>query len=137
MMRRWNSQLRWLKAMSSGKKTVEARLSNKLGDLKPTDEIVFCSGLGVQVYTTVLSIHKYTSFYDMLMAEGVSNVLPGVSTVQEGVKIFHEMYEPSWEQKHGVSAVKFRVYKSPSFSCRVIKDQQMDQQRMDKFLHRF
>src|SRR5882724_10109022 len=104
----WISQLRWLKAMCNGSKTVEARLSNKLGNLKPGDEIVFTCGLGWKVYSTVIAIRTYTSFQHMLVAEGLSNVLPGVNSVQDGVKIFHEFYRPDWEQKHGVSAVKFR-----------------------------
>jgi len=109
--RRWSSQQRWLREMCKGTKTVEARLGNKVGNLQVLEPIVFTSGLW-RVYTVVTRIRYYASFKNMLIEEGLATVLPGVKSIEQGVKIFHHMYEPSWEEKHGVCALKIKFIKS-------------------------
>jgi ASC-1-like (ASCH) protein len=59
---------------------------------------------------------KYKTFEAMLKKESVQNVLPGVKSVKEGVKIYREFYDADTEKEWGVvairlhSVVSIRVY---------------------------
>ncbi|TVU03657.1 hypothetical protein EJB05_50845 [Eragrostis curvula] len=60
----------------------------------------------------VEALRKYTSFSEMLQAEIIANVLPGISSIEEGVKVYRKFYTEEKENAHGVLAIS--VSKPPA-----------------------
>ncbi|XP_020106832.1 uncharacterized protein LOC109723037 isoform X2 [Ananas comosus] len=50
-------------------------------------------------------VTHYNSFYEMLQAETLTKVLPGVVTVEEGVQIYRKFYTEEKERSSGVLAI--------------------------------
>ncbi|XP_052172329.1 uncharacterized protein LOC127788256 isoform X2 [Diospyros lotus] len=50
-------------------------------------------------------VHRYASFSEMLEAESLSKVLPGVETIEEGVQIYRKFYSEEKERSNGVLAI--------------------------------
>ncbi|OEL37402.1 hypothetical protein BAE44_0001578 [Dichanthelium oligosanthes] len=50
-------------------------------------------------------VRKYSSFSEMLQAEIISNVLPGISSIEEGVKVYRKFYTQEKEITYGVLAI--------------------------------
>ncbi|KAF8701581.1 hypothetical protein HU200_033503 [Digitaria exilis] len=53
----------------------------------------------------VEAVRKYRSFSEMLQAEIISNVLPGISSIEEGVKVYRKFYTEEKENSYGVLAI--------------------------------
>ncbi|KAG0546724.1 hypothetical protein BDA96_01G018400 [Sorghum bicolor] len=51
------------------------------------------------------AVRKYSSFSEMLEAEIISNVLPGISSIVEGVKVYRKFYTEEKENSSGVLAI--------------------------------
>lgn len=104
-MARWKMGLQeeYLRAIAEGKKKIEGRLyDEKRQKIKPGDEIVFENKL----VCVVKDIRVYSSFREMLEKEGLENVLPGVKSIEEGVKIYRKFYSEEKEKKYGVAAIE-------------------------------
>lgn len=105
-------QRKYFDAIKIGKKTVEGRLnSQKFYGLKrgmkmsfttvDTNEVLWC---------TIEAIIVYKDFADMLCGEGVDNMLPGVTNLDEGVAIYESF--PGYAQevkKVGALAIRVKV----------------------------
>ncbi|KAL5543198.1 hypothetical protein UlMin_010908 [Ulmus minor] len=50
-------------------------------------------------------VHSYVSFSEMLEAEGLAKVLPGVKSVEEGVEIYRKFYTEEKERSNGVLGI--------------------------------
>lgn len=96
--------------IKSDKKKVEGRINDekrqkiKLGQLvrviNADDE------KAEPIYSIIQYKHEYPSFKEMLITEGLKNVLPNVKSVEEGVKLYYSFpnYEKE-ESKYGVVAL--------------------------------
>ncbi|KAE8076563.1 hypothetical protein FH972_015203 [Carpinus fangiana] len=88
--------------LKDGQKTIEGRCAvgdyNRIGS---GSLILFnrCVVLEVQ------DVRRYASFSDMLGAETLANVLPGVETIEEGVQIYRKFYTEEKERSNGVLAI--------------------------------
>ncbi|XP_062197837.1 uncharacterized protein LOC133900656 isoform X2 [Phragmites australis] len=60
----------------------------------------------------VEAVRKYSSFSEMLQAEIISNLLPGISSIEEGVKVYRKFYTEEKENSYGVLAIS--VSKPPA-----------------------
>ncbi|KAF3953089.1 hypothetical protein CMV_021431 [Castanea mollissima] len=88
--------------LKDGKKTIEGRCA--VGDYNRIGSgtlILFnkCVVLEVQ------DVHPYASFSEMLGAESLAKVLPGVETIEEGVQIYRKFYTEEKEKTNGVLAI--------------------------------
>ncbi|XP_021609719.1 uncharacterized protein LOC110613089 isoform X2 [Manihot esculenta] len=50
-------------------------------------------------------VHRYASFAEMLEVEGLEKVLPGVKTIDEGVKVYRRFYTEAKERANRVLAI--------------------------------
>ncbi|XP_060960782.1 uncharacterized protein LOC133031317 [Cannabis sativa] len=85
-----------------GLKTVEGRYA--VGDynrIESTSLILFNKCLLLEVQ----EVRRFASFYEMLEAESLAKVFPGVKTIQEGVQVYKKFYSEKKEQQHGVLAI--------------------------------
>ncbi|WP_297501544.1 ASCH domain-containing protein [Thermococcus sp.] len=100
---RMGLQEEYLRAIAEGKKRVEGRLyDEKRRAIKPGDNIIFEDRL----VCVVKDVRVYQSFGEMLEKEGLENVLPGVKSIEEGVKVYRKFYSEEKEKKYGVVAIK-------------------------------
>ncbi|KAG5530674.1 hypothetical protein RHGRI_025590 [Rhododendron griersonianum] len=53
----------------------------------------------------VQDVRRYASFLEMLEAESLTKVLPGVQTIEEGVQIYRKFYSEEKEKLNGVLAI--------------------------------
>lgn len=83
-------------------KTVEGRLGKeKYLNLEKGNKVIFNEILEKEIEKIV----KYSSFREMLIFEGLKNVLPNVETLEEGERIYYNFYSQEDEQKYGVVAI--------------------------------
>ncbi|KAK8447606.1 hypothetical protein SEVIR_8G106200v4 [Setaria viridis] len=83
-------------------KTVEGRLATgNYNRITQGSLLLFnkCLMLNVE------AVRKYSSFSEMLQAETISNVLPGISSIEEGVKVYRKFYTEERENSYGVLAI--------------------------------
>ncbi|KAF3584491.1 hypothetical protein F2Q69_00032500 [Brassica cretica] len=89
--------------LKDGLKTTEGRCA--VGDymrISSGDFILFNKCLLLQVQ----DVRYYTSFSEMLRVEGLSKVLPGVKTIEEGVGVYRNFYTEEKERMNGVVAIR-------------------------------
>jgi ASC-1-like (ASCH) protein len=88
--------------IKTGQKIVEGRLcKDKYMNLKKGDKIIFNEELEVEIEKVV----RYPSFREMLIFEGLKNVVPMAKTLEEGEQIYYQFYTKEDEQKYGVVAI--------------------------------
>lgn len=88
--------------LKDGQKTIEGRCAvgnyNRIGS---GSLIIFNRCLVFEVQ----DVHRYSSFSEMLGAESLAKVLPGVETIEEGVQIYRKFYTEETERTNGVLAI--------------------------------
>ncbi len=105
--------LKWLK---DGVKTAEGRVnSEKYQNIKVGDEIMFTDiKSGDFISGTVTFKHQYTTFEDMLKAEGVKNMLPFLddSDLEKGVQVYQNFPKSERVKEFGCVAIGIKVTNS-------------------------
>ena len=102
----------WFTLIALGIKKVEGRLDKGSFSQMESGNIVEWtnSDFGMRkVITRITRKTKYASFREYLEAEGLSNCLPGITSVDMGVAIYHKYYEPVEEVVNGVLAIELEV----------------------------
>uniref|UniRef100_A0A803M5V6 ASCH domain-containing protein n=1 Tax=Chenopodium quinoa TaxID=63459 RepID=A0A803M5V6_CHEQI len=88
--------------LKDGMKTVEGRCAvGNYNRIQSGDLVFFNKCLMLEVQ----DVRHYSSFLEMLEAETLKVVLPGVLTFEEGVKIYRNFYTEEKEQSNGVLAI--------------------------------
>ncbi|XP_073222992.1 uncharacterized protein [Cicer arietinum] len=88
--------------LKDGLKTIEGRCaSGKYNRIELGNRILLNKSLVFEVQ----GLKWYPSFFDMLETECLGKVLPGVESVEEGVKIYRRFYTEEKEQTNGVLAI--------------------------------
>lgn len=92
----------YLTQLESGRKSVEGRCAAGAYNLfGPGSVLLFNKCLLMEVR----DVRKYPSFSEMLRAEGLSTVLPGVESIEEGVQIYRRFYTEEKELSNGVLGI--------------------------------
>lgn len=102
-------QSRWLESLAVGAKKFEGRLAySDWASVKEGQRIVFWGEIDevpTEIPTKVTSVRKFANFSEMLVALGVSSVLPGVSKPEEGAEIYEKIYPAKSQKDYGVLAI--------------------------------
>ena len=78
--------------IKEGKKTIEGRKNSiKYHNLKVGNEILFNYN-DETCLTRITKINKYTNIREYLELEGLSNTMPNIENIDEGLKIFGNIY---------------------------------------------
>jgi len=99
--------------MERGLKTVEGRLWSSVMHLQPADLIRFKCGKR-HIICEVKYVNQYPTFYAMLEKEGLSKVLPGLTTIEEGVETFATFYDDAVKQGRSIGAIGVKVKQTQS-----------------------
>src|SRR3990167_7356191 len=102
-------QQKYFDAIKAGLKTVEGRPNSlKFKDLHPGDQISFtCIVTNEVIVCCVQAMTVYASFFEMLQEQGLQNMLPGITTMEQGVAVYENF--PGYKEKAlviGVLAIK-------------------------------
>lgn len=103
-------------AIATGAKTVEGRLRTpKYAAIQPGDRIIFRANADPsqpdeeveELERVVTEVRLFESFQDMLQGCGVEACLPGCPSLEEGVKVYQDIYRDrvNGEQEYGVVGI--------------------------------
>ena len=99
----------WFDFIKCNEKTAEGRLNKGLfSKLKIGDEIIWLHQ-NLKYKVRISYINKYKSFKDMLQEETIQQVLPNMSNIDDGVKVYRQFYSQSDEEKFGVVAIGMKI----------------------------
>ena len=102
----------WFTYIKEGRKTVEGRINKGLfKHLKSGDIVIFMNGYD-KVKVKISSKEVYPSFEEMLTKEILSQVLPNIKSVAEGVNIYRQYFTEDVEKQNGVVALRFSISKN-------------------------
>jgi ASC-1-like (ASCH) protein len=102
----------WFSLILLGLKTVEGRLKKgRFGEMKEGDVIEWNNDdFGNRSVTTIISkICYYPSFHSYLTSEKLTNCLPSISTIKDGVNVYYKYYTPENEEKYGIVAIHIKI----------------------------
>lgn len=102
-----NKQEPYLSLILNEIKTVEGRLNKgkfkemQVGDLVETAEERF----------EILEKNTYKTFREMILSEGIENVIPDKTTIDDAVNVYYRFYTKEQEREFGVVAIKIKKIK--------------------------
>lgn len=108
-------QERYFQAVLAGAKRVEGRLAkHKYFTLNPGDKISFSSegSCSLCIVCKVIGVNYFRTFKEMLEKKGIEAMLPGETSIEDGVAIYRQFYSQRDEQRYGVAAIEIEVEKS-------------------------
>ena len=99
----------WFSFLKSGQKNVEGRLNKGLFNTFNKDDIITWKNGKNTVKTQIISIHHHKNFKSLLEYHHLSNVLPQIKTMAEGINIYNEFYSRADVTKYGTLAIKLKI----------------------------
>ena len=97
-----NVQEPYFTHIKNGTKTSEGRLAkDNFIQLIEGDQVEFND----QLTKTIISVNKYKTFEQMIIAEGLANVIPGAKNIEEATAVYYKFYSAADELKYGVCAI--------------------------------
>lgn len=93
----------WFSHILAGRKVIEGRLcKSKFKSMKSGDGLI----INGRLKKNIVNVRHYNSFEEYLRNEGLDKCLPGVGTIEDGVKVYREFYTENDEQMYGVLAIE-------------------------------
>jgi ASC-1-like (ASCH) protein len=101
-------------SVKRGKKTIESRIrKDNYKRIKPGDHIVIYNVNETDNFEVkVKRVAPYTTFQELLHNEPLDKVLPGIKTINEGLKNYQQFYTKDQETKFGVVAIEVERLKT-------------------------
>lgn len=101
----------YFELIRTGKKKIEGRLfSKKFREMKPGDILnLINQSKDSRIKTEIIKINKYKNFIEMLKAEGLRNVAPNLSSIEEADKVYHTYFKEYQIKKYGVCAIHLKI----------------------------
>lgn len=102
----------WFSLVQLGIKKSEGRLNKgSFSKMKKGDIIIFENselGFNRSYRVKITSIINYESFKNFIQKEKLENCLPGIDTIENGVKVYRKYYPEKEEQEYKVIAIRLR-----------------------------
>ncbi len=102
----------WFSLINLGLKTVEGRKNKgkfnfmKVGDIiKWTNDNFYPR----EIVTRITGKAEYTTFQEYLENEGISKCLPGIPTIDDGLKVYFKYFTKEEEAEFGVVAIRLEL----------------------------
>ena len=102
-----NVQEPYFSFLKNGQKTIEGRLGKEKWLQLKKDEILI---VNKSLKLKVIKVTKYKSFEEMLIFEGIKNVIPDKQSLKDAVNVYYNFYSIEDEKKYGVVAIKIKKY---------------------------
>ncbi|MEI8067511.1 MAG: ASCH domain-containing protein [Candidatus Shapirobacteria bacterium] len=95
----------YLTFIKTGQKKIEGRLGkDKYLNLKPGD-LIKINNIEVEI----IKVTKYPNFKNMLITEGVKNVIPNSKNLKSAIDVYYKFYSKEEEQTFGVVGINIKV----------------------------
>jgi len=94
----------FLSFIKSGKKKVEGRLAKEKYLNLENGDLIKINDVGVRIK----GVTKYQSFEEMLIMEGVKNVIPNAKNLDEAVSVYYKFYSREDEKYFGVVGIAIK-----------------------------
>jgi ASC-1-like (ASCH) protein len=105
----------WFSLIKIGAKKCEGRLNKgEFSEMKKGDYILFENNdldFLRSFRCKITSIHNYNSFEHYLESETLEICLPGIDTIEEGIRIYYKYYKKEDEAKYKIKAFRLRISK--------------------------
>jgi ASC-1-like (ASCH) protein len=105
----------WFSLIKIGAKKCEGRLNKgDFSQMKKGDYILFENNdfdFPRSFRCKITSIHNYTSFKKYLENETLEKCLPGIETIENGVKIYYKYYKKEDELQYKIKAIRLKIIK--------------------------
>ena len=102
----------WFSLIKLGLKKYEGRLKKSdFLTLKKNDTITFFNNdfdYNREYTVKIIKIRYYDSF-ETLLKKKLRIILPGIDTIDEGIKVYRKYYSEEAEKQYGVLAIKMNV----------------------------
>jgi ASC-1-like (ASCH) protein len=101
----------WFGYIGNGTKTWEGRLNKgrfSYFDVGTRLKVILEGNPSKYHYLEIVEIRLFDTFEDALMDIGIEQVLPGIDSYEEGVRIYEQFYPMEDQQRYGV--VMFRLH---------------------------
>lgn len=95
----------YLSLIKSGKKIVEGRLGKDKYFSLVKGDLIKINNLEIEV----IGVKKYTSFKEMLVTEGIKNVIPDAKDLEDAINVYYRFYSKEDEKKFGVAGISIKV----------------------------
>jgi ASC-1-like (ASCH) protein len=90
----------------NGQKIVEGRLNKgKFASIQKGDILVLAPE---NIECNVVEKNIYKSFIAMIESEGVENVIPDKTSIEEATNVYYKFYTKEQEKEFGVAAIKIK-----------------------------
>lgn len=98
-----NVQEPYFTSIIEGKKTVEGRLNKgKFAEMQVGDILKINS----RAEYKIIAKNQYKKFAEMIVAEGLKNVIPDKETIEEAVQVYYQFFTKEDEERYGVVALR-------------------------------
>ena len=110
----WNITLNspWFEYIKEGSKVYEGRCNWKQASQYTIGDILNISHhtdpLEPPFAVEIIDIHKFDTFETALTTLGLSKVLPGIETIEEGIQIYLKYYRLSTQLENGVLIIEIK-----------------------------
>ncbi|RYH04948.1 ASCH domain-containing protein [archaeon] len=95
----------WYGYIRTGLKTIEGRLNRgEFARIKPGDWLEFFNDEDHFV-KVVIACDIYVSFEEYLTDKGLTDTLPGITSLQDGINVYYQYYTVEDERNFGVLAL--------------------------------
>lgn len=102
----------WFTLIQLGIKKSEGRLNKgSFSKMKKGDIIIFENselGFNRSYHVKITSIKKYDTFENFIKKEKLENCLPGIDTIENGIKVYRKYYSEKDEKDHKIIALRIR-----------------------------
>ena len=100
----------WFGYIASGVKTVEGRLARgKYARATRGTLFRISDKQGKSISARVVAVRRYTSLIVYLSQEGLRSTLPGITSIDAGVAVYSQFYEPGSDVEFGVLAIELEL----------------------------
>ena len=97
----------WFEHIITGQKIVEGKLAKGKALNMEVGSVLHISGnTGEVIECRVVAIRRYESFRNYLETEGLTKSLPGVTSIEDGLNVYNQYYQPGLDLTLGVLAVE-------------------------------
>jgi len=101
-----NEKAPYIKWIATGKKKVEGRVNSPFfKKLKVNDRVIFYSKKQDYVLCEIIFLHTYENFYEMLLEEGVENMLPETKSINVAGNVYLSFPGSNRVKKYGALAI--------------------------------
>jgi ASC-1-like (ASCH) protein len=95
----------FLSFIKSGEKKVEGRLAKEKYLNLNNGDLISINNIEVKIK----GVTKYSSFEEMLIMEGVKNVIPNAKDLSEAVSVYYNFYSKEDEKTFGVVGINIKI----------------------------